>query len=1046
MPASASSRGQRHSAAQTGLHILRVPFLRNILAACMLVALLLPLYNWVFLSPSFRHLVATFSEDDAQRVAAHLIRSMHIGRDPISVNTISPENYSLIQALKTDFNIEKLRLFDPQGAIVFSSERDEVGRVNTDPYFIEEVARGRLHSQLVVKGAPTREGRLKAHDVVEVYVPVMDRQAFKGAFEIYYDMTAANGRLNALLKRSNMTTGLIAAILMVITMAVLFKASAAMISHSRMDQAVHEARDLLEHRVRERTRDLIEANKDLQMEIMERRIAETNLRESEKRFRTLIETIPHGIQEIDPQGTITFANPALDKIYGCEPRALIGSSMLDLAAGEHEKKQLKAHLAYLFENQPQPSPWFSTDATRDGRIINTQVDWNYKRDVQGRVLGLITVISDITHRKQAEKALLDNINFMNTLIDTIPNPVFYKDNDGLFLGCNVAYAQTLGLDKENILGQRLTDLKSSLGGDKAEHYHHQDLRLIENPGVQAHEEQVHCADGQRRDFVLFRATFSDANNVVAGMVGIMLDITEHKKAEKAFRESKDLFDAFMQHLPGLAFMKDPQGRYIYVNDAFAQLAATQAGWPIGRRADEVWDAETAEAMEANDKRVFQVQAATNNMEDIRLSDGRQRHLLTARFPIYQDDALFALGGISIDVTDRTIAQRQRQQLELQLQQTQKMEALGTLAGGIAHDFNNILAAIIGYTEIAAAETQKGSATFDYLKRVLESGERARSLVKQILAFSRQGDMEAKPVQLKLIVKEVLKLLRASLPATIEIFQEIHSTDAVMADPTQLHQVMMNLGTNAGHAMGPMGGKLTVRLEEIVLDRAFTHRHGDIQSGEYLKLTVEDTGRGILPEHLGKIFDPFFTTKPKGEGTGMGLSVVHGIVTGLGGTITVDSDPNQGTRFEVYLPALPKETKVDASEEKILPVGNERILFVDDEPFQTDMLKHLLGLLGYTVETRNSGTEALMLFTEDPRAFDLVITDMIMPEMTGDRLARQMLEIRPDLPIILATGYSEGITEAEAKEMGLRAYALKPLVMEELARLIRQVLDESDPLL
>jgi signal transduction histidine kinase len=399
-----------------------------------------------------------------------------------------------------------------------------------------------------------------------------------------------------------------------------------------------------------------------------------------------------------------------------------------------------------------------------------------------------------------------------------------------------------------------------------------------------------------------------------------------------------------------------------------------------------------------------------------------------------------IDGFCVDITAQKDAEEGKIKLEEQLRQSQKMEALGNLAGGIAHDFNNILAAIIGYTEIAVADTGKQSPIYDYLTRVLESGERARSLIKQILAFSRQGDMEPKPVQLKLIVKEVLKLLRASLPATIDIQQDILTDRAVMADPTQLHQVMMNLGTNAGHAIGEKGGTLTVRLEVFKADGEFARQHGDLPIGDYLKLTVADTGKGISAENLAKIFDPFFTTKPKGEGTGMGLSVVHGIVTGLGGRILVDSEPGRGTRFDVYLPALPGETKVAVAEKKALPTGSERILFVDDEPFQTDMLKHLLGLLGYKVQTCNGGAEAVALFEKDPSAFDLVITDMIMPKMTGDQLSEKLLALRPDLPIILATGYSEGFSEAQAKALGLRAYALKPLVMEELSRLIRQVLD------
>ncbi len=915
MPVTAPLMETGYPPGQIGLHVLRVKFLRNILIVCLSVALLLPLYNWIYITPSYRKLNYTSSEDDARRVAAHLIRILQVDRQPISQASGSPRLPAAAKDLKSDFNLEKLRLFDARGRIVFSTDGAEIGQVNTKPYFIQKVAKGHLYSQVVTPGMPTQEGHIESRDVVEVYVPVMSNGTFMGAFEIYYDITAANRHLDSLLRRSNITLGFIALIMMTIVCVVLFKAGQAMLAHSRMDRALHDAHEMLERRIRERTEDLIAANRDLQMEIMERRTAEANLRQSEMRFRTLIETIPHGIQEIDSNGVIIFANPAHANIYGCESEELVGKSIFDLAAGEEAARQLKEHLAFLMAHQPHPSPWFGKDITKDGRIIDTQVDWNYKRDVQDRILGLTTIISDITHRKRAEKALLDNLTFMNTLIDTIPNPVFYKDSEGLFLGCNVAYARALGLAKEKILGRRLVDLESNIAPDMAAHYHQQDLMLIRNPGIQTHESQILCADNAQRDFVLYKATFNDTEGQVAGVVGIMLDITELKKAE-----------------------------------------------------------------------------------------------------------------------------RERRQLELQLQQTQKMEALGTLAGGIAHDFNNILAAIIGYTEIVVADTPPKTTSHEYLKRVLEAGERARSLVKQILAFSRQGEMEPKPVQVKLIVKEVLKLLRASLPATIEIVQQIQTDGAVMADPTQIHQVMMNLGTNAGYAMGQKGGRLTVSLEDISLDEAFTRLHTGLQPGPYLKLTVSDSGQGIAPENLTRIFDPFFTTKPKGEGTGMGLSVVHGIVTHMGGLITVDSVPGQGARFQVYLPALQGEAALPAVEVHALPTGRESVLFVDDEPFQTDMLKHLLGLLGYQVETRNSAAEALDLFKKDPRAFDLVITDMIMPKITGDELAVQLLQIRPDLPIILATGYSENMTEAKAKALGIKAFAFKPLVMEELSRLIREVLD------
>lgn len=850
--------------------------------------------------------------------------------------------------------------------------------------------------------------------------------------------------VTSLLYRSNLTIILIALCMPATVSAILFKTADAMLAHSRIDQQLRQAHLDLEKRVRERTIDLIESNKELQLEIIERRQAEEALRLSEGRFRALIETIPYGIQEVDTSGIITFANPAHMKIYGYSGQELIGRAVFDLAAGQDDRRQLREHFENILSRQPDPAPLFGTHATKDGSLIQTQVDWNYKRDVHGRVTGLITVISDITHRKQTQKALRDNLQFMNTMIDTIPNPVFYKSADGTFWGCNPAYARTLGLEREQILGRRLTDLSGLSFSDMAEHYHQQDLQLICNPGICTQEEQVLCSDGILRHYVLFKATFQDTEGQVAGLVGIMLDISERKTMEKQLKESKALFDAFMHHLPGPAFIKDLQGRYIFVNSAFVQLTATQASEPIGLTADQVWESKTARQMQQQDQSVLRSQAAANSLETVQLADQEKRYLLTTRFPIFQDESLSALGGVSIDVTERTRADEQRRQLERQLQQVQKMEALGTLAGGIAHDFNNILASIIGYTQIAAADTPKDSGTYPFLERVLEAGERARLLVKQILTFSRQSEIEPKPVQVKLIVKEVLKLLRSSLPPRVEVIQQIASDAAVMADPVQIHQVMMNLCTNAGYAMREKGGKLTVALEQLVLDEQFTKQHSELQPGDYLRLTVSDTGTGIAPEHLPRIFDPFFTTKPKGEGTGMGLSVVHGIVASLKGTICVDSAPGLGTRFDIYLPVIAMRAD-DAAimNQHPLPPGKETLLVVDDDPYQTNMLRHMLGLLGYTVDTCNRGEQAVALFEKDPQRFDLVISDMMMPQMSGDELARNLLRIRPDVPIILCTGHSEQINEAEAEKMGLAAFIFKPLVMEKLAVLIRRILDRPD---
>jgi PAS domain S-box-containing protein len=394
-----------------------------------------------------------------------------------------------------------------------------------------------------------------------------------------------------------------------------------------------------------------------------------------------------------------------------------------------------------------------------------------------------------------------------------------------------------------------------------------------------------------------------------------------------------------------------------------------------------------------------------------------------------------------DITERKQAEEEKKKLEAQLQQAQKMEAIGTLAGGIAHDFNNILYAAIGYADLALDDAPKGTSLQSHLQEVVKAGSRAKDLVKQILTFSRQTEYELKAVQVKLIVKEALKLLRASLPTTIEIRQNIQSDSVVLADPTQVHQVLMNLCTNVAHAMLKEGGILEVSLADEELDSDFATRYPDMTPGPHLRLTVSDTGHGMTPDVRERIFDPFFTTKEPGEGTGLGLSVVHGIVKSLGGTITVDSQPGKGSTFQIYLPLAGRELEPEVETEKTVPAGDERILFIDDELVLANMGKQMLERLGYEVVSRTSSIEALELFRAQPDRFDLVITDMTMPNMTGEKLAAEIMNIRPDVPVILCTGFSEVITADKAKAMGIREYVMKPILKRRIAETIRRVLDE-----
>ena len=395
------------------------------------------------------------------------------------------------------------------------------------------------------------------------------------------------------------------------------------------------------------------------------------------------------------------------------------------------------------------------------------------------------------------------------------------------------------------------------------------------------------------------------------------------------------------------------------------------------------------------------------------------------------------------IIERKVVEEKKRELETQLKQAQKMEAIGTLAGGIAHDFNNILGGIIGYAELAKMKAPEGSNVIAYLDKMIKSSDRAADLIKQILTLSRRHKQEQRPVQVKHIFKEALSLLRATLPTTIEIRTDLaKDVGIVNADPTQMHQVIMNLTTNAGHAMREDGGVLEVTLANVELDDLSAEKHLDLAAGSYLRLTVSDTGHGMTSEIRELIFDPYFTTKDTGEGTGLGLSVAHGIVKTHGGTITVYSEPGKGTTFHVYLPRILEEEREVKESEEPLPTGTERILFIDDEEVLLEIGSQILEQLGYEVVTKKSSVRALELFRAEPDRFDLVITDMTMPHMTGDKLALELMTIRPHIPIILCTGHSRLVSEEKAKDIGIGAFVMKPLVMRNLAETVRKVLDEK----
>jgi len=555
--------------------------------------------------------------------------------------------------------------------------------------------------------------------------------------------------------------------------------------------------------------------------------------------------------------------------------------------------------------------------------------------------------------------------------------------------------------------------------------------------ILAVEERASCdleqerKDGTRVSCIVTATPFRGPDGELIGIVEDLRDITDRKRAEE---QAVLLATAIEQAAEGIT-ITDKDGTIRYVNPAFERISGYTHKDIIGQHHGIFKSSRHDEAFyKAMWSTLSRGEVWTGHILDNK-GDGTPYEVESSIAPI-RDSAGTITNYVAVmrDVTHEV-------ELEAQLRQVQKMEAIGTLAGGIAHDFNNILGAIMGYTEIALYYVPEGTPGRRNLEQVLKASYRGKGLVKQIITFSRRSEQERQPMQITPVVKEALKFLRASLPATIEIRQNINADSGiVLADPIQIHQVLMNLCSNAAYAMRDTGGVLEIDLGDVNVDAELAAKHPDLNPGSYLRLTVKDTGCGMDREVMERIFEPFFTTKSPGEGTGMGLAVVHGIVKSYGGAIAVHSEPGEGSVFEMFLPRVEGVSPPQVVSAEPIPKGNERILFVDDEKDLVDMMLEMLERLGYRVVGRTSGIDALEVFRSQSDEFDLVITDQTMPHMTGADLAKELMCIRPDIPIILCTGFSEVITPEDVKALGIREFLMKPITTREIAQAVRRVLN------
>ena len=680
----------------------------------------------------------------------------------------------------------------------------------------------------------------------------------------------------------------------------------------------------------------------------------------------------------------------------------------------------------------------------EGELVHTRKDGSeltvlsrqvLQRDEAGAPIGIMEINIDITDRKRAEIALQASEQRWATTLMSIGDAVIATDTSGSIVFMNGVAEALTGWTLGNASQKPITEVF---------HIINEQTRLeVENPisrvlregmiiGLANHTLLVK-KDGTEIPIDDSGAPIRDKEGNIAGVVLIFRDIIERKQAEKALSlasaYNRNLIEASIDPLVTI----NPEGRISDVNAATEQATGYSRDELIGTDfSDYFTDPQKARA---GYRMAFNEGLVRDYPLEIRHRNG---HVTTVLYnaSVYRDDTGSVIG---VFAAARDVSEQQK--LEVQLRQAQKMEALGTLSGGIAHDFNNILAAIVGFTELLSGHIAKGSRDAHRIERIMEASIRGRELVQQMLTFSRKTEQEKKPLRVSSIVKETVKLIRATTPATISVkVNTMTESDLILGDPTQIQQVLMNLCTNAAYAMRENGGSLDIDLNDFSVSTSDGDPDG-IEPGLYVKLTVRDTGNGISGDIMNKIFDPFFTTKKLGEGTGLGLSVVHGIVKHSNGHITVESELGRGSTFTVYFPRITGGPEADDVSDDELPTGSEHILFVDDEEALVEMGEDILAELGYEVTSRMSSREALALLKEDPSRFDLVVTDQTMPEMTGVELAKEVLAIRPDMPIIMCTGFSYVVDADKARAAGIKAFAMKPLTKREIARTVRKVLDE-----
>lgn len=766
-------------------------------------------------------------------------------------------------------------------------------------------------------------------------------------------------------------------------------------------------------------------------DITELKYSAKALKESESRLNLALKAANQGLYDLNVKTGEAIVNDEYMTMLGYEPGEFIETNQkwIKRLHPDDLEKVSDFYASYIAGEADEYKVEFR-QKTKNG-------EWKWilslgeivERDRDGYPLRMLGTHTDITDQKKMEQSLKESAGLLESIFRTSPVGIGLVI-DRVFKWTNEKLCELTGYSEEELKGQ---SARMVYPNDEAyEFVGKEKYEQIKKYGTGTVATKWRKKDGSVID-VLLSSTPLDLQDLSVGVTFTVLDITKVKKYQSDLKKARDEWERSFNAIQDLVTIQNKDRRIIRVNDATCQFFNKRQDEIIGSHCYELFrgisdPCTTCPLTETLDD----TEPHATIIEHKNL--GKIFHVSSS--PILDDKGqIEQLIHVAKDIT-------MQKKMEDDLLQAHKMEAIGTLAGGVAHDFNNILSAVIGYAQLAKINMEDPQEAISDIDEILKAGYRAQNLVKQILTFSRKGEQKLESFKPYIIVKEALKLMRASIPSTIEIQEDIDpSSGTVTADPTNIQQVLMNLCTNALHAMENEQGVLKVSLRQKDLSDADVEGELGISAGSFIEINVSDTGHGMDKETVSRIFEPYFTTK--NTGSGMGLSVVHGIIRGYGGMIKVESDIDQGTTFKVYIPVSHKKIETQqARPVNSLPTGNEHILVVDDEDTIINFQKAALEHLGYTVTATTSSLHAFNKFEANPDKYDLLITDQTMPHMPGSELAKEIFKIKPDFPIILCTGYSSLVSEKAALKMGIKEFLLKPVDWERLAQVVRVALDNQ----